>query len=53
MNDNLYYNEYKKYKALHSNAYIIAVDHNPRPLKDFQKRKDSKKSWRVSSIVNI
>lgn len=34
---------YKKYKALHSNAYIIAVDHNPRPLKGFSKKKRFKK----------
>lgn len=34
---------YKGYKALHNNAYIIAVDHNPRPLKGFSKKKSFKK----------
>jgi len=34
---------YKYYKSLHKNAYVLAVDHNPRPFNGFPYRKRIKK----------
>ena len=41
---------YKEYNELHPNAKIIAVDHNPRPLKGFSFKKRIKK--RIQGLQN-